>query len=333
MRALPVCLVLLATAFPLAAAQVPATVVAFPIDASHSVASFSVRHLGLSRVRGRFDDVRGTLLLDTADVTRSSITILIGTPSIATGNARRDQDLRDNFFEVEQHPTIIFQSAAVARTADGLMVHGSLTIKGVTRPVTLTVQPLGEQRTERTGEWRVGFEGSVAIDRHTYGVRKEGHAAELGGVIGDRVDIELQIEGLQRDYARIEFNSGERPSIGAALLEEIRARGAAAAVRRYATLRATAPDAYNFAARELAVLGLTLLQARDAAAPAILGLYAAADSTSATAHELHGRALAMAGERPAAVAALRRALALDPRATGAMEYLRRLEPPTGPAAR
>jgi len=311
------------------AAQLPATVVVYPIDASHSEATFTVRHLGLSRVRGRFDDLRGTLLLDTADVTRSSVMVLIRTPSIATGNTRRDDDLKANFFEVDSFPTIVFQSTRVERAGDGLRVHGDLRIRNVTRPVVLEVESLGTHANAQ-GEHRVGFAGQLRIDRNDYGVRKDGHPAELAGVIGDRVDIELQVEGLTRDYERLAFDSRQRPSIGETLLPIARAQGGEAAVRRYGELREREADAHNFASRELMVAGLRLLQAGHPAAAHVLGLVAANDTANATGHEVFGRALAYAGQQDRAVAALERAVAIDPQSTGALEILRRLGRPVRP---
>jgi polyisoprenoid-binding protein YceI len=175
--------------------QVAATPATYQIDVSHSRLSFRIRHL-VSRVEGRFDRWQGTLTTEPADFRGGKVEVSIEAASINTGNPARDNDLRSkNFFDAGQHPTIRFASTAVEQEGIRLRVHGNLTIRGVTRPVTLEGEFLGRQ-VEGTEE-RLGFEARTSIDRTAFGVSWN-RAVEGGGVLlGDEVTIELTIAAVR----------------------------------------------------------------------------------------------------------------------------------------
>jgi polyisoprenoid-binding protein YceI len=182
----------------LARAVRPALPVTWRIDATHSELSFRIRHW-VSRVRGTFRDWSGTIAADTANLGAGSVQVEIRTASIFTDNERRDTHLRSpDFFAADSFPTITFTSTRVERSGSDLRVTGSLTIRGVTRTVTLTgtyngVQPMGQ------GGARIGFEFQTRINRLDYGVRWN-RAAEVGGVmLGDDVDIVITIEAVAQN--------------------------------------------------------------------------------------------------------------------------------------
>ena len=111
------------------------------LDPFHSNAQFTVRHLGISNVQGEFTKISGTVVLDDADITKSTVNVTIDVASVDTRVSRRDDDLKSpNFFDVAKYPSITFQSTKVAKAGDGkLTVTGDLTIKDVTKEVTLDV--------------------------------------------------------------------------------------------------------------------------------------------------------------------------------------------------
>jgi polyisoprenoid-binding protein YceI len=165
----------------------------YQIDPVHSEVSFHVRHLGLSKVYGRFVDYKGTILLDGQDASKSSVNISIDASSINTENSMRDKDLRSsNFFDTGNFPTVTFQSVAVKGLAkDKFEVTGDLSIHGVTKRITIPITATGTMSTPR--EVRAGFEGSITLSRYDYGI------SFLPGVVGEEVSITLGIEAVRSE--------------------------------------------------------------------------------------------------------------------------------------
>ena len=163
------------------------------IDPAHSNVGFSVRHL-MSRVRGRFTEFAGEITVgDTPEL--SSATVTVELASVDTGNQMRDNHLRTkDFFDVEQTPKMTFSSTGV-RSVDGSWVlTGDLSIRDITKAVEIELEFLGVDPTGLQGEQRVGFDGRTSITRSEFGV-SFGVATEGSKiVIGDRVDIHLEIE-------------------------------------------------------------------------------------------------------------------------------------------
>jgi polyisoprenoid-binding protein YceI len=170
---------------PLTAAAEPTTWVVDPV---HSNVGFKVRHL-LTPVSGQFDDFSGTIVYDAEDPSSSSVEMVVQSASIDTDNERRDGHLRSaDFFDVENHPTLSFQSKKVVKLGDNLAVTGDLTIRGVTREVTLPVQVLGV-----LGD-KAGFATEFTIDRQDYGVSWNRALDQGGTILGDEVTVELSFE-------------------------------------------------------------------------------------------------------------------------------------------
>lgn len=164
------------------------------IDAAHSHVEFSVRHLMIATVKGRFANVEGTIVLDERDPTRSDVDVTIDAASIDTRVAQRDEHLRSaDFFDVARHPSLVFKSRRVERQGDDLKVVGDLTIRDVTREVTLDVTSQGQQ-TDPWGGQRAGFEATGRIKRSDFGLTWN-QTLETGGVVvGDDVKIAIDIE-------------------------------------------------------------------------------------------------------------------------------------------
>ena len=171
---------------------------AWHVDPAHSHAEFAVRHLMISTVKGRFADVSGTLTGDERDPDNASIEIAIPTATIDTRESRRDAHLRSaDFFEVETFPAIRFRSTRIARTGDGAFtVTGNLTIRDVTRPVTLAVDAGGRVKDPWGGE-RSGYSATTTINRKDFGLTYN-QALETGGVlVGDEVKISVELQLLK----------------------------------------------------------------------------------------------------------------------------------------
>jgi polyisoprenoid-binding protein YceI len=165
------------------------------IDAAHSGINFTIRHMVVSKVRGRFAKFTGTVRLDDGDLTRSSVEATVDASSIDTGTAQRDAHLRSaDFFDVERFPELRFQSLRIEKTgSDRYRVVGNLTIRDVTREVALDAEYAG-RGTDPWGNERVAFAAKTAIDRKDFGLGWN-QVLEAGGVlVGDRVEIELDVQ-------------------------------------------------------------------------------------------------------------------------------------------
>jgi polyisoprenoid-binding protein YceI len=170
----------------------------YKIDPAHSIIGFSVRHLEINWVEGRFKDFEGTVHYDDKDVTKSSVEFTAKVESIDTGIAPRDKHLRTaDFFEVEKYPTLTFKSTRVERKGkDGFVLHGDLTLKGVTKPVQLPFKITGAVK-DPWGNTRFGVEAQTKINRRDFGINY-GNAFAGGGLdVGNEVTINLQLEAVK----------------------------------------------------------------------------------------------------------------------------------------
>jgi polyisoprenoid-binding protein YceI len=173
------------------------------IDVAHSGINFSIRHMVVSKVRGRFTKFGGTLQLDAADLARSTIDVRIDAASIDTGTAQRDDHLRSaDFFDAATFPELRFVSKRIEQLGgERYRVIGELTIKDVTREVALDVE-YGGQAKDPWGNERAGFVATTSIDRKDFGLRWN-QVLEAGGVlVGDKVQIELEVQAVKAAAAQ-----------------------------------------------------------------------------------------------------------------------------------
>jgi polyisoprenoid-binding protein YceI len=173
---------------------VSSPVTTWAIDAAHTSVEFAVKHLMISTVKGRFAGVTGTVKLDETQPEKSSVEVAIDAASIDTRQADRDAHLRSaDFFDVERFPTLAFTSTRLRRDGDALIVEGNLTIRGVTRPVTL--RAIDEGRTKDPwGGQRAGFSATTKINRRDFGLTWN-QILETGGIaVGDEIKISLDVE-------------------------------------------------------------------------------------------------------------------------------------------
>jgi polyisoprenoid-binding protein YceI len=167
------------------------------VDAAHSSVSFAVRHMVISKVRGRFTKWNAKLALDVANLSRSSVEVDIDAASIDSGVADRDAHLRSpDFLDAAKHPTLRYASRRVEVAGkDRLRVVGDLTIRGVTREVALDVE-YGGLGKDPWGNLRAGFTAQASVNRKDFGLTWN-QALETGGVlVADRVDIEIELQAV-----------------------------------------------------------------------------------------------------------------------------------------
>lgn len=168
------------------------------LDTVHSGINFSVRHMVVSKVRGRFSKFTGNIALDEGDLTRSVVEATIEASSIDTGTAQRDDHLRSaDFFDVDRFPQIRFGSTRIEALGEGrYRMSGNLTIRDVTREIALDVE-YGGRGKDPWGNERVGFTAKATLDRKDFGLQWN-QVLETGGVlVSDRVDIELEVQGVR----------------------------------------------------------------------------------------------------------------------------------------
>jgi polyisoprenoid-binding protein YceI len=185
------------TAAPKVQAHLPAPGL-WTIDASHSSVEFVVRHLMVAKVRGRFAEFSGDIHVGETPE-ESKVVVAIAPASITTGDEQRDGHLKsEDFFAVEQYPTIAFASTGVRGVSgDRYAVDGELTVRGVAKPVTLDLEYQG-QITDPFGNDKAVFSASTEIDREDWGLTWN-QALESGGVlVGKKARIEIEIEAVHQ---------------------------------------------------------------------------------------------------------------------------------------
>jgi polyisoprenoid-binding protein YceI len=174
--------------------QIPGYVAGtWTIDPIHTYVGFVIKHMMVSKVRGKFDTFSGEIVT-AADPLDSHVSATIEATSIDTSNTMRDDHIRSaDFFDAENHPTITFVSTGIRRTDDEYYIDGDLTIRGVTRPVTLAVD-VPEFGPNPQGGTKAGFSASTEINRTDFGVSYNGPIPGGGLALGEKVQIVLEVE-------------------------------------------------------------------------------------------------------------------------------------------
>lgn len=168
----------------------------YTIDTSHSEIGFTVRHMVVAKVRGQFKTWTGTVELDGDDFTTAKVKVDVDVASIDTREEKRDGHLKSaDFFDVETHPKLTFESTKVEKKGDKYAVHGNLSLHGVTKAVTLDADFLGKGK-DPWGNERLAFSAETHIDRKDFGLTWN-QALEAGGVlVGEKVSIATEVQLL-----------------------------------------------------------------------------------------------------------------------------------------
>ena len=172
-----------------------ATKSTWTLDASHSTVEFVAKHMMITTVKGRFADVTGTIVADEANFTDSSVEVTMQAASLDTRSEQRDAHLRSpDFLDVETYPTVTFRNTGLVGTKDEFQLTGDLTIRGVTRPITLDVTFEGEGK-DPWGGTRASFSAKGKFDRRDFGLTWN-VALETGGILVSnevKINIEAQV--------------------------------------------------------------------------------------------------------------------------------------------
>ncbi len=168
------------------------------IDASHTLVEFGIRHLMITTVKGRFGGVEGTIKGDMDDLTGAEVDVKIDAASIDTRDEKRDEHLRSaDFFEVEKYPHMTYKSTKVTKTGDKTYtIDGELTIRDVTRPVTLEAEFLGKA-VDPWGNEKVGFSAKGKLNRKDFGLTWNAPLEAGGVLVGDEVTIQLEVQATK----------------------------------------------------------------------------------------------------------------------------------------
>ena len=163
------------------------------VDPAHSAVTFTARHMMVAKVRGSFKDFSADIVI-ADDPRQSRVDATVQMASVDTGDSGRDEHLRTNdFFAIEQHPTMTFRSTGLEGSGDEYKLHGDLTIRGVTKPVTFDLE-VGGVGKDPWGNTKAGFTATGTINRKDFGVEWNAPLETGGVLVGDKVTIEIDVE-------------------------------------------------------------------------------------------------------------------------------------------
>ncbi|OGQ80450.1 MAG: protein yceI precursor [Deltaproteobacteria bacterium RIFOXYA12_FULL_58_15] len=171
------------------------------VDTAHASAQFSVKHMMVSNVRGEFGNIKGTIEINPRDISQSTVLVEIDARTLDTGNDKRDEHLKSaDFFDVTKYPKMTFTSTQVKRAGDGkLAVTGDLTMRGITKPVTLDVEGPTPTVVSPWGTKVSGVHATAVIDRKDWGLTWNKNLDAGGVVVADEVKITLDVELIRND--------------------------------------------------------------------------------------------------------------------------------------
>jgi len=170
----------------------------YDIDPTHSRVGFAAKHAMITTVRGQFTDYTADVFLDEENPVNSRVRLEIKAASVESGNADRDKHLRSgDFFDIEAHPTLVFESTKVEKDGDLYTLIGDLTINGVTNPVSVDWELTGTT-TDPWGNFRAGFEGKATVNRRDWGLQWNVGLDKGGVLVGEKVKLEFDISAVKR---------------------------------------------------------------------------------------------------------------------------------------
>jgi polyisoprenoid-binding protein YceI len=179
-------------------AALPALAQSYTIDPAHSEINFSIKHMAIATVRGRFSLQTGTIVLDEKNPASSSVTAVIDVASVDTGVAQRDGHLKSpDFFDTAKFPTATFTSHEVKRAGAGFDVIGTLTLHGVSKPVTLHMDAPSKEQIGMDGKPHRGFSATTTLHRQDFGLNWNGPLKSGDNMLGDDVPMTFDIEAIK----------------------------------------------------------------------------------------------------------------------------------------
>lgn len=183
----------------------------YPVESSHSYIEFSVTYMGYAKVKGNFEDFSGAFRYDPEDISKTSVTFMIKTESIDTDLEWRDNDLKsENWFDAEKFPYITFQSTQIIDQGEGFQVEGDLTIRDVTKSVTLNMNPASGILKDIRGDLQVILSGEHELDRTEYGVAGERWSQVKENIVGVANDISIEFSMLGKQIQEANMSNWVR---------------------------------------------------------------------------------------------------------------------------
>jgi polyisoprenoid-binding protein YceI len=162
------------------------------IDPAHSSINFEIRHMGVSNVHGSINNVKGTVVYDEKDITKSSVQATADTSSVNTNNEKRDQDLKSpKFFDIEKYPQLTFKSTSLSNSGGKLTLTGELTLNGVTKTMTLDLDGPAPPQTDKNGKTRSGFSATGKLKRSDFNFASAYPTAVIGDDVKFSIDVEI----------------------------------------------------------------------------------------------------------------------------------------------
>ena len=298
----------------------------YPIEGSHSYVGFSVKYMGYAMVKGRFADFNGTIRYDEENLKKTSVTFAVDVNSLNTENDWRDKDLKsDNWFDAESFPKVHFVSQKIKETDTGFDVIGELTIKDITKTVTINMEPPSGVLQDGRGDAQIIFNGSLTIDRDEFGVEGKNWSKVKEGItaVSKEVHIELTILGKQIKKENFQnwVRNPERPQ--GKLYQVANTEGVDAALKTFQEMLADIKNplkpghlntaAYMFLKEGKYEMALQLFAANLEAFP-----------EDANTYDSYAEALASAGKLKEAKKYYKMAIEKDPDNMNAKEILRHL---------
>jgi polyisoprenoid-binding protein YceI len=306
--------------------------VKYDIDVAHSAVEFTIRFMGLTNVRGRFDDYAGTIMYHEKDPVRSSVSVIIKTTSINTGNGARDKDLRgEAFFDVAKYPNITFRSTRLEKSGDGFIAFGAFSMHGVDRDLAIPLTRMHEKVYDAWGNIRIGYTGHLMLNRKDFGITGSNfwnQAVDLRRMaLGDSVSIDLSIEAEIPNFDKWTFPAQEQHlPAGDTVLKVITNQGVKPALTLFQQLRRDHASEYSAGETQLNLVGYKLLgQGKTAEAVEVFKLNAELFPQSANVYNSLAEAYVAHGDKDLAIANYARSLEMNPEDTSAAEMLRWLK--------
>jgi polyisoprenoid-binding protein YceI len=297
----------------------------YDIPPFHSQIEFSVPFMGLARVKGGFEDFAGALMLDSANLERSSVTVVIQSASLHTGNERRDTHLKSSdFIAVDSYPEITFRSVgARAKSTGSYELEGDLTLHGVTRRITVPFTLRHAVTPDSSGIDYVGFDANFKLNWRDFGIAASNtnnswfQPATM--LVGDSMSVSLSIEAERRHASKVHYPRLE--IVRRAIVRE----GLERYTTRFRRLAAERPDSAQALGRLLLDMGRGFIETnRTADAVRVLRAVVETDSTNIDAHVALGEAYLASGDSARASQMLRRAAHASGTNPHALELLGRL---------
>lgn len=185
-------------ALAVAAMTSPILAATYDLDAAHTTFGFGVKHMVISTVKGQFDDFKGEFSFEAGKPEAFTASAVIQVKSVNTQNEKRDEHLRSaDFFDVSSFAEMTFVASGLVPSGDGYTMNGKLTIKDITKDISIPVTVAGPI-TDPWGNERVGIEGTIKINRLEYGLNFSGKLESGDMIVGDTVTIEIHAEGIKR---------------------------------------------------------------------------------------------------------------------------------------